>query len=525
MRMHGRRLSAGLVVALLVGLPACGLVHRAALAHRSAAPGPTRPRSSQQAQKPRKARPATPAAGPNVVICVLDAARADHFGCYGYPRETTPNIDRLAHESVVFEQHFTTFAHTKPSTASLMTGLYPDTHLAYERRQMDDSLFTLARGLGDAGLRTAFFASNVVASAQGVDKDFGWRVTAQVLVHRQRSAGQPGQGSWRAPGQLLHAFGEWLLAHRGDRFFVYLHFLPPHIPYDAPKEMKALFAGKKPPSAWQGDYPFARLERWQPRQDPPPLEEWVNLYDANLRWADWAVGEVERLLREQGLLENTLLIITADHGEAFGEHGYKYHSRAVYEEAVHVPLLMRLPNREHRGRRVSALTQNIDILPTVFDSLHIPYPHESVQGRSLLPLLSPAASVGAGFVNPALAPQASRSLRPASSVHEYVFATCLGWPSYLVRDKRYALILYSGGRMRALYDLKADPQQRHNIIAQKPEVEARMSAAFGRFARTQTLSPLGFLDPKARQRQQPRPEPGGMAPDTRNELKALGYLE
>jgi len=120
--------------------------------------------------------------------------------------------------------------------------------------------------------------------------------------------------------------------------------------------------------------------------EPPPLPQWINLYDANLRYADWAVGELCRLLEESGLLDNTLLVITSDHGEAFGEHGFIWHAAAVHDEATRIPLLIRLPEAGRRGR-ISALTQTIDLLPTLFDLLHVPYPEDRIQGRSLSPLI------------------------------------------------------------------------------------------------------------------------------------------
>jgi arylsulfatase len=439
----------------------------------------------------------------NVLIIVLDAARADHCGCYGYRRETTPNIDRLAEESVLFGQHFTTFPYTAQSTASLMTGLYPDTHLTAMRSPLPDSAFTLARGLGNAGLETAFFSSNMVASSEKLDKDFALRVTASVLARRRSRAGRNAGASWRDPASLLDAFGTWLRSHDRGRFFAYLHFLPPHVPYNAPEAMKALFARRAPPRAGQRDSSLVQAGRRPSPHAVPATSRWVNLYDANLRWGDWAVGQVYKALRESGQLENTLLIITSDHGEAFGEHGWEYHGGSVYDEMVHVPLLLRLPNQQHRGHRVSALTQNVDILPTVFDYLRIGYPRDAVQGRSLMPLIS----------------------RSESSVHDYVFATCLGYPSYLVRDTHYALILHRAEGTRELYDLRADPGQRRNTIAAKPEVEERMLAAFRQFALSQKQPPLQFLDARAHMRAEPPPNTGALTPETRRELQALGYLE
>jgi arylsulfatase A-like enzyme len=234
------------------------------------------------------------------------------------------------------------------------------------------------------------------------------------------------------------------------------------------------------------------------------LEQWINLYDANLRWADWAVGEVEALLRRAGLLQNTLLIVTSDHGEAFGEHGYMSHTCGVYDESVHIPLIMRFPGGEGAADRIGALTQTVDLLPTLFDLFEVPTPAEQIQGLSLVPLLS----------------------GDADRVRDCVFARDEGEPaSYLVRSLRYALIAYRGGELRALYDLEADPGQTHNIIDAHPERADELIQAFREFAETQRRQPVDFIDPGA----QPELLPGGpairMTDEMRRQLEALGYLE
>ncbi len=454
------------------------------------------------------------AASANLVICVLDAARADHVGCYGYPRDTTPNIDRLATESVVFEHHFVTYPHTKPSTASLFTSQYPDTHLLVRRRAMAPDAFSMANTLESAGLQTVFLSSGPMAApVMGLGADF------QFVCARERAKtpggmirrgppprsprwGQPAS-AWKTPQGLLDAFSTWLDRARTGRFFAYLHFLPPHIPYEAPQEMQDLFAGKEPPHAWQGDFAFPQIAQtydWQPLL----LAEWVNLYDANLRWADWAVGELVHLLTQRNLLDNTLLLVTSDHGEAFGEHGYRRHQYGVYDELLHVPLLLRFPGPRPITGRVGALTQTVDLLPTILDLFQLPSPDRELQGRSLLPLLS-------GRV---------------SRLHDYLYATSSGdTPSYLVRNHDWALILWKGGEFRALYHLRRDPRQTRNVIAQHPAQAARMADAFRAFAATQRMPPLHFLDPDAKPGRLPTAPEVTLTEEQRRELRALGYLE
>jgi len=446
---------------------------------------------------------------PNVVICVIDAARADHIGYHGYERETTPNLDRLAGESVVFEKHFAPYSQTKASTVSLLTGLYPDTHLTSGNHVMDGSLFTIEKGLAAAGFQTVLLSSNPVASPEmGVGADFGQALSSPETL-RQGDGDASTMGSrddtWKSPEVLTAAFSRWLDRNGQEPFFAYLHFLPPHLPYGAPTEIQELFSGREPPAVSQGGFPFREVAIRRRGQEPPPLEEWVNLYDANLRWADDAVGSVVEFLRERGLLDKTLLIVTSDHGEAFGEHGYMYHSRGVYDELVHVPFLMRLPDRRRTGR-IPALTQTVDILPTVCELIGADYPRQQIQGRSLVPLID----------------------SEAETIRDYAYATCMGshsHSSYLVRSLTHALILYRGGVLRALYDLTTDPMQRRNIIDDEPEQAARMADEFRAFAASQRRAPLEFIDPKARPSAASAPPTIELSEEQRRELEALGYVD
>lgn len=442
-------------------------------------------------------------AGANVVICVMDAARADHLGCYGYPRPTTPNVDELAKESLVFTDHFCQFTRTKESTASLFTSQYADTHLAYERRPLEDGTFTMAKGLSDAGLDTALFSSNFNASpvlglGPGFEETFyGEAVRAEL---------RKGETEW-APEPLLRLFGKWLAKRDGQRFFAYVHFTPPHQPYEFPGPMGKLFAGKQPPGyspekyhPLKYDFPIVPEET---TQDFPPLPEWINLYDSNLRYADWAVGEAVRQLREAGVLDKTLLIVTSDHGEAFGEHGFVWHGEPIHDEVGRIPLVIRFPKASREGR-VTALTQSIDLLPMIFELFRLSYPPDSVQGRSLAGLIA----------------------GNAQQVNRYGFTKAAKQgDKYMVRDQQYALLLWGNGKWRALYDLKADPEQRTDVLAQRPEEAAGLTKAFRSFALKQRVPPLNFLDPAIPPPPLPPIKETDLPPDVERHLRALGYLK
>ncbi len=460
-------LGLGALVGYAIGSPRAAEPPRPAVV-----PGP----AEFTAGSPRVAELRAAARDANVVICVLDAARADHIGCYGYPRETTPNIDRLARESLVFENHFCQLPTTRPSTYSLFTSQYPDTHLVYGPRTVYPWTFTMAEGLKASEFRTVLFSNNVYCSpAMGLGTDFDETHYVTDIPRLMT----------RGPQTLLDKISSWLEEGRESRFFAYVHFLQPHFPYNAPEEMKALFAGQQPPGFERGDVAM------------------VNEYDANLLYADWAVGELEGLLREAGVLDDTVFIVTADHGEAFGEHGHKWHESCPYDEAIRIPILMRLPGARRTAARITALTQVIDLMPTLFDLFEIPYPEQGMQGKSLLPML-------AGEVD---------------GVNDYAFSRTVGDnPCYVVRDHRWALLLYQGGEKRELYDMEADPRQTRNIIEQEPGRAAELAAAFRAFAVEQRSPPLDFVDPDAEVRGRPGAPEIEVDEETIRQLKALGYL-
>jgi len=439
----------------------------------------------------------------NLVICVLDATRADRVGCYGYPRETTPNIDRLAEESVVFGKHFTPIPSTKPATASLFTGLYPDTHGLIGGGVGEESMFTLAKGLKAAGYRTAFFTSNVVASPEmGVGTDFE-QVFGKPSGEEGGRANQSDRDFWRTPEGLTEAFGKWLAREGESPFFAYCHFLPPHTPYNAPEAHTRFLAEAGPAPVRRGRLEFPEAAPPYGNMQPYAPHEWANAYDANMRWADWGIGEVVRLLQERELLENTLLVVTSDHGEAFGEHGYVFHSHAVYDEFVHIPLVIRFPGRQRLVGRVAALTATVDLLPTVCDLYGIDYPRESVQGSSLLPLLD-----GSG-----------------SALRDYLFASSVGpWATYLVRDAQWSLMLFRGGTLQALYDLQSDPDQTANVIDEQRDIAASMTAALEEFAGMQGRSLAELLAPRGTEESTFDGPGTGLSDEARRELKALGYV-
>ncbi len=435
----------------------------------------------------------------NLIIVVLDAARADHVGCYGYPRDTTPNMDLLARESVLFNSHYCQIPFTVPSTASLFTGQYPDTHwVIYPAWEHEEPQETMAAVMKERGFATALFSSTPCASpVMGVGTHF------EEAYSRTK---HPEAGPGFSPESLLLQFRAWLDDHAGERFFAYVHFIPPHSPYEQPGDMTALFADADPPgydpaafTPWRFEFPVYEGERRPDLAVPPPVPEWLNLYDANLRYGDWAVGELVQILRTKGLLDNTVLVITADHGEAFGEHGYIWHPDAIHQEVARIPLLVRFPHGRKR-QMVDSPTQTIDLFPTICDLFRIPIPG-GVQGASLFPLIE--------------------GQDPREGV--YSVTTSFRPRKYMVRTDRFALLLYESPTWRALYDLDTDPEERRNVIGDRPEEAERLHAMFRKYAQAQSRPPHAFLGGGGLKEDAPSND--GLPAGVKDQLKALGYLQ
>lgn len=434
--------------------------------------------------------------GLNVVLLVLDAARAQEFGCYGYGRATTPEIDRIAAEGVVFERAFTPAVYTLGAMSSVWTSQHPDRHhaaVSYADPLPKDRL-TLAETLGARGLTTAGFVANPVAGpVHGFDRGFSEFHEVYRMFEDLGSRG----------AAFARVLPPWLERHESSRFFLYAHFREPHFPYDPGPPFDTQFGPDAPltvaqrrDKAWYTDVNQGRVA--------PTAEEiahLVRLYDGNLAYADREVGALRRALEQRGLWDRTVLIVTADHGEQLHEKGYVSHSAQVYEESTHVPLIVRVPGGP-RGLRVPHLVDQLDLAPTVLDLFGAPDTPfaKQQQGTSLLPMLA-----GAGA-------------RTGGVSGEGVLAlsrTVWDRPVYALRDVSWKLVYDTRTGREELYDLAADPREQANVA---PAHAVR--AAYYRQALQHLLASLRHEAASGA-----APAPAAPMDKERCEmLKALGYL-
>ncbi len=328
---------------------------------------------------------ADPAARPNILLICIDALRADHLGVYGAAAGRSPSLDSLAAEGVVFEQATSVASWTKPSVVSLLTGLYPTQHgvMRASRKKVDvlgAAAETVAETLQASGYSTVAFVQNdhLQKRSSGLDQGFDLYVddagVAPVLTHR---------------------FLSWLEASTSQPFFAYLHYLDPHWPYVSDVVPAAL--ALTPAEAMRAAGWGLREEHWwllrervnagKLKLDDAGLRILEKLYAAEVFSIDAVLGRMFRLLRAAGVLEHTLLIVTADHGEGFLEHASLDHGYGLYDELLRLPLLARFPAGEYGGRRVAAQVQSVDIVPTLIDVAGLP-PRPELPGQSLIPLLA-----------------------------------------------------------------------------------------------------------------------------------------
>jgi arylsulfatase A-like enzyme len=444
-------------------------------------PLPVSPADDARAEPLRKAL-----AGANLLFIILDAGRAQSFGAYGYSRPTTPEIDRIASEGIVFERVYTPAVYTLGAMSSVWTSQYPDRHhseVSFSARLPKDRL-TLAELLSAQGVHTAGFVANAVAG-RGFGFDRGFVEFHEVF----KTLGSRGD-------VFRKAFPPWLAANRDRRFFAYVHFREPHFPYDPEPPFDTKFGPDGPipkaarrDSAWftdvnQGRRTFSDAER----------EHLVRLFDGNLAFADQEVGALRRALEAEGLWEKTVVVVAADHGEELFERGWIGHNVHVYEPSVRVPLIVRFPEGAAKaGRRVAGLADLLDVAPTiadVFGALGKGGSERAFQGRSLLPVIAGAPG------------------KPA-----VLSRTVWDRPRYALRDERYKFFYDTRTGEERLFDLEQDPGETRDVGPAEP-----LRAAYYRQALHAWTLQLARRGPAGG-------ETAELSPEQCENLKSLGYIQ
>jgi arylsulfatase A-like enzyme len=417
--------------------------------------------------------PGAQRSGPDVILISLDTLRADHLSAYGYERPTSPNLDALAAGGYRFDTAVSQAPWTRPSHRSMLRGQYPLSHGPIEAPPLPLTLWR-------AGYRTAAFTGGGQMSFR-----FGFHEGFETFR----------QTDWvRSPSTVT----DWIDADPERSFFLLLHTFEIHDPYDHSSFAKGLPSGRFRPGYGQ--------KRWWSTRDTEYSQaekDYVEaLYDSGILFTDEALGRLFAALRERGLFERAIVIVTSDHGEQFWDHGSWRHGSNVYDEMLLVPLIVHLPpglGAGEPGRIIRQQVALVDLVPTVLDLLDLPLP-EGIQGRSLRPLLEGG--------------------EPAEPVPAFAEHTNISRESKALRAGRLKLIYSyprSGDPLQPqaieLYDLDADPGETRNLARDQPPLARLLEAELKAIL---VGAPAPTFDEEV---------PADIDPQLRRELEALGYLD
>ena len=417
-----------------------------------------------------------------VVVIVIDTLRADHLGTYGYFRDTSPAIDRVAAEAVVFERVVTTMSTTLPAHVSLWTSRYPmQTGVVANGSKFnvpaDGSIRFFAQMLKDQGYTTAAFVSAApVKDRTGLGAGFD-------------SYDNP-EGGQQPAGTTTDRVMEWLANPPAEPFFLWVHYFDPHLPHEPPVEFASLY---------ETDAELIRFLEEKDFPDPtdPAVQQMNNLYDAEIRYTDSQIARVLDRLRELGLYEESTVVILSDHGEALGQHDWEHHGR-IYNEQLYVPWILKLPaGRGVPAQRINRLTSLVDVIPTLIDALGLPISEADraqMEGVNALDLATPRQFA---FSQRTFAPR-EKQWGPGQKF------------SLMSRDWKY---LFATEAEDELFDLRTDPNEIENVIGRNPReyraLQRELRSLLASYA--EDSHGLKVIEEKS--------------PETLKELRALGYIQ
>ncbi len=335
------------------------------------------------------------AAAPNVILISIDTLRSDHLGTYGHVNDTSPRMDALGAAGAVFEECTSSTSWTLPAHAAMLTGLSDLVHGCTDTdRTLAPSRITIAERLGAVGYETGgFWSGPYLHPTFGLGQGFDTWVdcTSYAAINNEVAESEgaiEGEEVWNRANHditnptVLKGATSWLQENGDERFFLFLHLWDCHFDFIPPAPYDTMFDPDYTGTMTGQDF-FTNPDV-NPGMDPRDLAHLKALYDGEIRWTDDHIGQLLDALEEQGLAENTLVVLTSDHGTAFFEHGQRAHRNGLFDELIHVPLIMRLPTAIPAGTRSSTQVRLIDVVPTILDLVGLPHPAD-VMGRSLRP--------------------------------------------------------------------------------------------------------------------------------------------
>lgn len=423
---------------------------------------------------------------PNVLLIVIDTLRADHLGCYGYEKDTSPNIDRFSKTGTLFVNAYCQMHTTGPSHASIFTSTYPRRHGVLKNGWLLAPSFpTLAEILKKNGYVTGAVVSSFALNSRfGYSRGFDHYDEAfstedstmgnNIIWENHQVTGAFDQRADVTTRKVI----DWLEKHGRKKFFLWAHYFDPHAPYSPPEPYDTLFTLKMDTS----------------------LSREIAHYDGEIRFADREVNKVLDQLQYQGIDSKTLVIIMSDHGEGLGQHGWMQHGMHLYDEETRIPLMLRLPGVIPENLRQEATVESIDLAPTILDLLGID-PEQGFSGLSLVPMIK----------DPEKAAGHKVFLERRLYETERLLGVDLKGNKFGLRDGALKYIWAPEEKTSELYNLEQDPGELENLIDQHSDLSRAMQDTIGRWKKEQDT---GHETPKQL-----------VDPDAREKLRSLGYID
>ncbi|MFH0935282.1 MAG: sulfatase [Candidatus Omnitrophota bacterium] len=420
----------------------------------------------------------------NIILLIIDCLRADHLGCYGYARDTSPHIDKLAQEGVLFSNVFSQAGYTTASIPSIFTSKFPLSHGVWlpAKHKLSDEEITLAEILKDNGYNTAAFTGGGFTShLYGFDQGFDLYQEVE----------------WGDIKEINNLVFNWLEQNQNKEkpFFLFLHCYTVHEPFNPPEPFASMYT-----SNYQGQFKGARLDsvlfekiRKKPLDyNSEDIDYIISQYDGGIRYYDENIGELLKKIEGLKLFSNTIVILTSDHGQDFMEHGTISH-RDIYDVGIHVPLIVRTPYLLPNNKKINALVRSIDIFPTILDMVALLGKNDiAIEGNSLLP---------------AMLGQNVRKEHPVYSLG----ADNDNRGRISLRTRNWKLIATRKKNEYELYNLKNDPGELINLVSTEKEQFKVLKQKLDNYIK-QSKSPIKktkvILDEETKER-----------------LKSLGYLQ
>lgn len=439
----------------------------------------------------------THAPGPNVLLISVDTLRPDHLGCYGYARDTSPAIDSLARDGARFETVVSSSSWTLPAHISLLSGLPSEAHgVTYDGMKAGSEVVFLSEIFQDAGYSTAGFVAGPYLSAsygflQGFEHYDDYSVAS--LVNRRSHEGVTSPKSLEIAESWLRS---WDRGGRRRPFFVFLHLWDVHFDFTPPPPFDSLFDPEYDGSITGEN--FERGAHIHRNMDARDLQHVIALYDGEIRYTDAHIGRLLQLLQELRAFDNTVIVVTADHGEEFFEHGQKGHRKSLFDETILVPLIVRFPPKVPSGVVVTQQVSLLDVAPTILSLAGLVRPDGFA--------MDPARVLRGADLLPVILGRASSAPNGAySDLHGTVKA---------VRSATDKLV-WDASRESETYlyfDLVNDPAEKNNLTDQYPERVSRARDQLSRWVEHWTKG-------------ESIAEPAEVDDELRERLRNLGYIE